>query len=126
MPPPSTACCRSSNALERGGGRGGGQRGGGRTEQRGAAGADHERGRGAGLRDRPAEQRVPRFRGGRRGDAAGAFVDRIGLAGQRRFVGGKRGAVEDQRIGGDDVAGADLDDVTGHTASIAIATNAPS
>ena len=84
------------------------------AEHRAAAGADDQRDRFAGLRDSAAKQRVRCFAWTCRCHDAGPLLDRIGLAGQRGFAGGEGCAFENQRVGRNDVAGPDAQDVARH------------
>ncbi len=98
-------------ALERRGRLRLGQCGRRRPEHRVAPGVHDKRNRLAGLCHRAAKQRIRRIVG--IGALLRALLHRIGLAGQRRFAGGERRTLKDQRIRRDDVAGTYAQDIAG-------------
>ena len=49
---------------------------------------------------------------------AGAFFDRIGLAGQQRLVDEEVAALQNLAVGGNEIAGAEQHDVAGNDASL--------
>ena len=90
------------------------QRRRGCAEHRRPAGIDGQGDRFSGLRDSAAKQRVRCFAWTCCCYDAGPFLDRVGFAGQRGFAGGEGCALENQRVGWNDVAGPDAQNVARH------------
>ena len=84
------------------------------TEDRSPAGIDGQRDRFSGLRDSAAKQRVRCFAWTCRCYDTGPFLDRVGFAGQCGFAGGEGCAFKNQRVGWNDVAGPDAQNVARH------------
>ena len=74
------------------------------AENRRAPGADDQRDRFAGLGYPAPEYRPGRFRRRLTQSGTGPFVDRIGFAGQRGFVGSEGRSFDDQTVRPDDIA----------------------
>ena len=84
------------------------------AEPRVCPGRDHEHGRLAAHHGRSAEQGVVGFRGIFGAARARPLLHRVRLAGQQRLVRMRRMAREHDPVGGDEIAGRKLDDISRH------------